>query len=40
MTAAKRQLPARPKVVLIDARTGQAVLSRVVRLEQTKKGTP
>jgi hypothetical protein len=32
MTEAKRQHPQRPKVVIINAKTGQAVLSRVVRV--------
>jgi hypothetical protein len=36
MTAEKRQEPRRPKIVLIDASTGQAVLSRVVLIAQTK----
>jgi hypothetical protein len=32
MTAAKPQHPERPKVIIINAKTGQAVLSRVVRI--------
>jgi hypothetical protein len=36
MTAAKRPLPRRPKIVIIDAKTGRAVLSRVVHLDQTR----
>ena len=32
MTEAKPQHPQRPKVIIINAKTGQAVLSRVVRI--------